>query len=172
MLLVILFILIGLVAMLATFAWFNDDGAPIIGTLGALFVGGLVFGVWAGVSAIITYNTDPVNLTKVAVQSRDLRALDTGTDNRGSFFLGSGYTESGPAYTYLFQNEDGGYEMRSVETRNAIVYQTDDEEPRVETGRVRPTNRWWSIFEISAKHVFYVPEGSVQQPEYRVNVER
>lgn len=172
MVLVILFLLLSIAAIGGVWVFYCNDkyDIPML-TFFSVIIGGAMFGLWAGVSAIVTYNTD--DLTRENIEIQELRALDTGTDERGrSYFLGGGYYESGPVYTYLVEREDGGFEMKSIPTGKAIVYQTDEGNPRVVACVVRPTSRLWSIIGLPGKKQFYVPEGSVQEPEYRVNVER
>jgi hypothetical protein len=175
MITLVLFTLAGLA--LAALVWRGvydnfgyDSKSPIAATVLAVLILGAMFGAFMGVSSIITYNT--ANLTPVLTHEYPLRALDTGSDSHGSLFLGSGYFESGPAYTYLSEREDGGFEMGSVYTQNAIVYQVDNEQPRRLVGQVRPTSMLWSIVPALAKTEFYVPAGSVQEPTYRVDVNR
>lgn len=122
-----------------------------------------------GLSALVTHFTQ--DRTAVMVETTDLRALDTGSDADASFFLGTGYSESGPVYTYLVEREDGGFEMSSIWTGYAVVYQ-GDYEPRAVKSQERPTSTLWSILPLMAPTRFYVPEGSVQEPSYRVDVGR
>lgn len=157
-------------AVFTTMAFDTTIPMPIMGTFLALCAAGAVVGAGFLASATVTENT--VNLTPVMTYERPLHALDTGTDTEGRFFLMSGYTESGPSYTYLTVREDGGYEMNSVLTRNAVVYQTDESAPRAVFGKVRPTSMLWSILPVTAKTEFYVPRGSVQEPDFRVDVQR
>lgn len=175
MLTLILFATVGLaLAGLTWHAAYYDFAyagrAPVAATVLSILVLGVVYGAFMGVSSLITYNT--VNLTPVLTHEAPLRALNTGAESSGQFFLGSGYFESGPGYTYLSERPDGGFEMDSIYTSSAIVYQTDEGEPRRVTGQVRPTSMLWSIVPVTAKTEFYVPVGSVQDPQYRVDVNR
>lgn len=148
--------------------------APVMGTILATLAGGVVVGLGFGASAIVTYNT--TDLTPVLTREVPLRALGTGSDTRGSFtgsvFIAHGHFESGPAYTYLTVRDDGGFEMDATATSNAIVYQTNEVEPHAVFGQVRPTSTLWSILPLPAKAEFYVPVGSVQDPQFRVDTDR
>lgn len=173
MIIVILTVVIAVVAMWSVFKTMALDDyvpMPVAGTFVALLAGGLICLLGYGASATVTYSSN--DYRTVSSTTYDLRALDTGSESQGSMFLGSGYFESGPAYTYLSERGDGGFEMASIETNNAIVYQTDERSPSLVTSMVAPSSKMWSIVAVSGKHKFYVPEGSVQGPEYRVSVER
>lgn len=161
------------VASVRTWRYFALDKylpSPGIGVLFALIVSAAIVGAGFGASAIVTANT--VNRTRVLTEVRHLRALNTGTDTSGTVFLLGGYFESGPSYTYLAERTDGGFEMTATSTDSAIVYQTDEPEPYVVTGQMRPTSTLWSLLPLPAPAEFYVPVGSVQDPSYRVDVNR
>ena len=173
MFIAILTVILAVAAFVAVFgAMALDDfmPMPIMGTIAAIGAAALVVGCGFGASAIVTYNTE--NLRPVLTETNHLRALNTGTDTEGHYFLLSGSMESGPSYTYLVEREDGGFEMTSIVAGGAIVYQDDSQTPHVITGQVRPRSTLWSILPLPAKAEFYVPVGSVQDATYRVDVTR
>lgn len=145
--------------------------APIAGFFAVIFTVGVGYLLCWLTMYGITHATDDLVFTET--KTTELHALDTGTDTVGSMFLLSGHSESGPYYTYLSRSEDGAYMMKHIATHNAFVYEVEGDGPaKMVEGRVRPESRLWSITSAEAKMKFYVPEGSVQEPEYRVSVKR
>lgn len=118
-----------------------------------------------GIIAGATGKPEVVNTDKAP-----LTALNTGTDISGRFFLGTGSINGEPSFTYVFEQEDGGFQLSSANAIQSSVYEVDDATPHVEIDnyRLKP-NEFWSpmswMFNINYDSIyrFYVPKGSVLQ---------
>ena len=151
----------------------DEWGAALATLIIGGFVGWLVF-VFVGY--IITMSThggegeDSGGFTVLSTETRELRALDTGgTQYSGAFFLGSGYIDGDKSYEYI-QRYGNGWQVKTTTVDNAAVYELPaGEEPRVERSRIRGS-WWWTWTSVWSTRSFYVPEGSVQQPDYTVGV--
>lgn len=146
-------------------------GRWIGSTFGAILVVAIGMGLlWVLPSYIITVAQGDSGMMRVADSQTPLRALGTGSGGHGSFFLGSGYTEDGPIYTYLYKDYEGGWAMDSVATESAQVFETKNGKAYLERAHYNASSNLWTLFSAPAELRFYVPAGSVQEPSYDVNV--
>lgn len=175
MILLILFWIVALfifaIAILMSVEEFDSLWGIIPGIIAGAFFSAIAFLIYSVIGSIVTYNsaTEWSDGAKIV----ELRALDTGNQAEGSFFLGSGYLKERPAYTYITRSDEGGFSLGSMYASKALVFETTDgSKPRLKTGNIQPISHLWSIVSVDAMAEFYVPAGSVQAPKYNVSTER
>lgn len=123
-----------------------------LGAVVTLVVGGLVTLGAVGISNVL-----PVTSTET--QTTPLKAIGHSSNTQGSFFLGTGYVDEKPSYSY-YEDHDNYSELKTVETRNTRIYEDGKKEV---TYNIQHRNHWWwagdtsNIFRID----FHVPENSI-----------
>lgn len=102
--------------------------------------------------------------------TEDLVALNTGSDTRGQFFLGSGYVDSELVYMYLTTEDNGVVVPKEVDKYGVGIIETDERGPEVEHRYYvyEPFLVPWEITSRWGLHWFYVPDGTIV-PSYNVN---
>lgn len=151
-------------------------GEAVFLTFLSTFIG---FFVWVLVAVLIVSGLGQCiqPLTVKDQYKTHLSALNTGQDVQGRFFLGSGYVNSEPVFSYLIENDRGGYELKQVRADGAVVFEFDAEDnrtPYMETTTYERVNPDWlsPINPINggsgATYEFYVPAGSVLTGNYTV----
>lgn len=103
----------------------------------------------------------------------NLQAVQNTTGGNGRFFLGSGAYSSGPYYIYYCKDGDT-YQADTVDARNTIIVENDDETPHVTRVRnnYRNKSHLWTFFNTPGsydkyKTVITIPKGSVA-PDYQL----
>ena len=90
-----------------------------------------------------------------------LQSLQDGKDASGSFFLGTGYVDSYPSFTYYLE-ENGRYRLKSTNADFASVTYTSGTPKMVERWKVDDQTIWCMWTNKTLKDVeFQVPPGSV-----------
>lgn len=159
----------------------SDDGYGFdgYGLFIGLFPGALVAGAaWLLFCVIlISGGGQAAQPYTVASESKtSLAALNTGNETSGRFFLGSGYVNSEPVFSYVTVNDNDGFELRQVDADDSVVYEFEDgsdKKPYVTeyvwhnqnpdwVSPLNPFTHEYSTYE------FYVPEGSVLTGSYNV----
>ena len=91
-------------------------------------------------------------------------ALRDGQSIEGQFFLGTGSVENSPKYYYMIR-EDGGVRLQSVGTERAIVYETEERTPAIETYKPKfkssKAQFFFGVHTGSNRYKIYIPPGSV-----------
>lgn len=140
------------------------------------YAGILITMVGFVVSLVVTdtqiTNASPNQLDVVDEHVTKLRALETGDDVQGSFFLGSGYIDEEPVYTYIEETEDGGFKLSDIDTDSVTVYETNDRKPSIVEQFVRMKDTTWAPHTQRTGVKIYVPVGSVEEPEFRIDTDR
>ena len=104
------------------------------------------------------------------VEEIPIVALSDNNNIEGCFFLGTGYVDSETYYYYLTENEDGGKKFAKIKADNAILYDNEKENPRVEITHARSSSWIANFFFITDQDIYsiYIPEGSIK---YNFNVD-
>lgn len=121
----------------------------LIGVL-IVFIGGIV------VSAV-------AESEEFIVGTREIVAFKDNNSTSGSFFLGSGYVDGDMKYCAMIKNEDGSYEMKTYDTDECLIIETNDT-PKIEKRGYCFKTEWlnWFFFNMKLnEYVFYIPEGSI-----------
>lgn len=159
------------VLILLAASWFSlwtDFLEKVIYTLLILASG---FAVWIASSYIILLGFTS-DYDRVYPEQTNLRSISSGgTETNGVFFLGSGVVNGSQVYTYIIERQDGGFEMKTVNIEDAVVYEGEYDEPYVENARVYAADKKWTLIHGEAITHFYVPRGSVQEPTYSISTE-
>lgn len=147
-----------------------EGGSPAARGIGGFFLG-LLFGgiLWAFIGLLGIGSLGHIGSTtqKTGTEVYNLTALETGNQVSGRFFLGSGTVNDNQVFSYLYQDEDGGFRLDSAYASNSVVYEDDSEKPRLEVDNYETVpNPWLSPIlpiggESTGENKFYVPEGSV-----------
>jgi hypothetical protein len=146
--------------------WYTRKGA-FFGRLGSsigfgfivVVIGGIVLGLLATFTG-----TDESRSWETK-----LRALNTGSEVHGQFFLGSGRIDEDPVFSFLYEQADGGVKLSSVPADRSTVYEheTNNDRPFLTTTEThRAANQFWAPFTLSPRvsgyqYDFHIPEGSV-----------
>jgi Na+-transporting methylmalonyl-CoA/oxaloacetate decarboxylase gamma subunit len=82
----------------------------------------------------------------------------------GRFYLFGNTIEGNQVYEYFYMTEDGGFIRDYIVAKDIIIYQNNDESPRIE--RITTTKTKKILFLTSTyeknRYVIYIPEGSIQ----------
>lgn len=92
-------------------------------------------------------------------------SLDRMTSVSGSFVLGFGSVDGGPAYCYYNKVAENAYKLGSISARAAVIIESDDCEPRVRWtgGECRWSWWWWSSHcHEGGNYRLYVPKSSIR----------
>ena len=167
----ILFVLIAVGITIGAWSYIHDWGfdgeALCAGVLGGLF-GTLVGLVVLLIGAAIP---GPVRSTEHHVDK--LYAFEDNTSVEGHFFLGSGKVDGEMEYYYIYETEDGGYKMDSIDTSDAVLYYIDDDNCRIEYDDFvysNPIHYFFGIGPLETTYKIYIPEGSIIN-NYQVDLE-
>jgi hypothetical protein len=121
-----------------------------------VFVGGFVLGI------IGTATGGTVDRS----WDTQLRALNTGSEIHGRFFLGSGRIDEDPVFSFLYEQADGGVKLSTVPADDSTVYEGEADPFLTTTETQRTPNEFWSPFLLAPRvagyqYDFHIPEGSV-----------
>ena len=110
-------------------------------------VGGLCF------DATEVYKTEEIPI--VALK-------DTNRAN-GNFFIGSGHVDTDLYYYYFTKTEDDGKQFEKVNAEEALIYDTEKENPHLLIESMHHSNGLVNFFFVTEKqrYSFYIPEGSI-----------
>lgn len=140
----------------------NSLGAFFSATVAVFMSIGVIYNL---VAVMTLEQTTPYE--KVVVQSVEITQLYDTMTVQGRFFLGTGTIDGKPAYACYIE-EDGGYRLKHIDAKDAIVqYIEDGSTPRIET--IKTQNCWTDGFVQAAwsttptKTIIYVPENSIRQ---------
>jgi hypothetical protein len=120
---------------------------------------------------ILTLILAGVNMTTMRVEQSDewdvrLKALSTQTDTDGRFFLGSGYIDEEPVFSYITQEGNGSYKLRWVDADKSAVFE-DETGPKIVVKEYKYVHdNFIAPFTIlsgnvSYEYEFHIPRGSV-----------
>lgn len=100
---------------------------------------------------------------------------DNSTISGHTHFLGSGHFDGKMQYVYLMENENGNFEMKTIDAKNAEVTISDEVAPHVIVKRAKFTNGFINFLLASNASAWYldyyiicVPEGSI---DYSYNID-
>ena len=68
----------------------------------------------------------------------NLYSLNRGSSNSGSFVLGTGSIDTTPVY-YCYIKDNGGYKLITINARNSIIYDDENNNPYVEASYYVPS---------------------------------
>lgn len=130
-------------------------GGATVGFIVALFIGGIAY-------------TDSHWEHK---STTPLVSLADGSSVHGSFFLGSGYVDGSPSYTWYESNGENNYVRKDVEAGVATIHYLPKGETPYYTIRQKKADdkSFWQPWGFNTygtwdeKYNFYVPQGSIQQ---------
>lgn len=97
------------------------------------------------------------------IGTREIVAFKDNNSTSGSFFLGSGYVDGDMKYCVMIKNENGSYEMKTYDTDECFIIETNDT-PKMEKRGYYFKSEWlnWFLFNMKLnEYVFYIPEGSI-----------
>lgn len=143
----------------------------IIGGIISLFVGAFVaivfmFLILGTANIFIPKETQQINETTI-----NLRALDSGSEVSGRYFVGSVYIDEKKVLEYISEAEDGGMRVESVSAEDSVIYERDGEEPKLIVREYEEINKWLSPDALYSykTYEFEIPKGSVKE-SYDVSV--
>ena len=112
---------------------------------------------------IIEY-ADPEVYSAEEVATYDISAIN---DN----YIGQYYGEDGPCYSFLY-SVDNGLREKTINTSDAIIIYTE-EDPYIIAANIRFVNPILNFFcgPVNIEYTIYIPEGSVVQDTYRIDLE-
>ena len=65
---------------------------------------------------------------------------------------------------YIYETDDGGYKMDSIDTSDAILYYIDDDNCRIEYDNMvysNPIHYFFGIGPLNTTYKIYIPKGSI-----------
>lgn len=131
------------------------------------FIGGILSGAVFGLILTVLYAIPGLHsVTHTQDETYSLRAVGTGSSVEGrihgGIFVTSGYIEGKQIFSYVREDQTGGYVLRQADASDSVVYQ-GDYEPRVDVTTYTYGNPWIFPWETGSGYTakFYVPEGSV-----------
>lgn len=131
--------------------WIADNG-PQIGTA-------LILVAFFGCVIILPF-LGSMECNKVSMENEwEVRSLSIGEKVEGSFFLGCGNID-GHSYYYTYIVKDGGIIMKELRTTDTIIYETDDQKPKLER---------WRVENYETEYRIYVPTDTVKK-DFNVDV--
>lgn len=143
-------------------AWATTAGCLAMGTA----VSVLIMAIVTGLMQVVAYFAWSHEVTR----AYGLETLADGSNTTGSFFLGSGYIDEKPAFTFYRKTSSGRYVLDSVFASDAEIVQ-DNSHPRMEDlcDDYSDTPAWFSWPMSADDYVdcdgdeitFYVPQGSI-----------
>lgn len=143
----------------------------LFGGILSLFAGAfcaiaLMFLILGTANIFIPKETNLVDETTI-----NLRALDSGSEVSGRYFVGSVYIDEEKVLEYISEAEDGGMRVESVSADKSVIYERDGEEPKLIVREYEETNHWLSpdaLYKYKT-YEFEIPKGSVKE-SYNVSV--
>lgn len=143
----------------------------VIGGIISLFVGAFaaivfMFLILGTANMFIPKETNQISETTI-----NLRALDSGSEVSGRYFVGSVYIDEKKVLEYISEAEDGGMRVESVPAKDSVIYERDAENPKVTIRKYEEINKWLSPEALYTyeKYEFEIPKGSVKE-SYDVSV--
>lgn len=87
---------------------------------------------------------------------------DTNRAN-GNFFIGSGHVDTDLYYYYFTETEDGGKQFEKVDAEEALIYDTEKENPHILIESMHHSSGLINFFFVTERqrYSFYIPEGSI-----------
>lgn len=142
--------------------WYTRWGAFFGRFFSSLAIGAVVMVI---ASIVLSFVATVTGEDRTRSWDVKLRALNTGSEIHGQFYLGSGQIDEKPVFRFLYEQADGGVKLSSVPASKTTVYE-EDTAPRLTTYETqRHANGFWAPFGITAfksyAYEFRVPEGSV-----------
>ena len=167
----VLFVLIVVGIIIGAWSYIYDWGfdwtalcAGVLGGLCGALVGLIVLLIGAAIPG-------PVRSTEHHVEK--LYAFEDDASIEGHFFLGSGRVDGEMKYYYIYETDDGGYKMDSIDTSNAVLYYIDDDNCRIEYDNFvysNPVHYFFGIGPLETTYKIYIPKGSIIN-NYQVDLE-
>lgn len=143
----------------------------IFGGIFSLFIGAFV----ALVFAFLVLGTANIFIPKesklVEETTVSLRALDAGSEISGRYFVGSSYIDEKKVLEYISEAEDGGLRVASVPAGESVIYERDEETPKLVIKTYEESNPWLAPEALYSykNYEFSIPKGSVKE-SYSVSV--
>lgn len=113
----------------------------------------------------LIFGTAPQQLT----YTYDLIAMRDDTSIHGSFFLGTGRIDSEMCYVYLIDTEKGMTTKTLKQKDNEVYIKYTDGQPYMEY--YGSNHDLWRIPEGDSYYIFYLPEGSIVNNIYEIDLE-
>jgi hypothetical protein len=137
-------------------------GALVIGSSVGAIVGLIVWGIVL-LSAPIAYETVEIEYT------HNMGNLNRENSISGAFFLGTGFVNSAPIYTYYHDQGDNVYRLNIVRSSGnvVLVYEEDREDGELivyNSTMHRSIERFffqWGRFSGAKFYTFHIPKGSI-----------
>jgi hypothetical protein len=100
-----------------------------------------------------------------------LRALDTGSEISGRYFVGSAYISEKKVLEYISEANDGGMRVESVPADKSVIYERDEATPKLVIKTYEESNSWLAPEALYSykNYEFSIPKGSVKE-SYSVSV--
>ena len=132
------------------------------------FMMGLL-GMMVGILMTVLLSLIPVEMEEYKANTIYLYSMSDNSSVEGRFFLGGGSIGEKEYYKYYFKREDGGYKFGKIKADNAVVYEKNNVEPRIELYKTRMKNRnheFWRMDGVCGcdeRYEVYIPKGTVKQ---------
>lgn len=143
----------------------------IIAGFAGLLIGILI--MIAG-SAIWSACAEPDDWTIVDHERTDMIALKDGFHIEGTAFLFSSVVNENLEYTYIYEESALGLTANTIKAKSAYIkYINADEIPYIQKWRSRPKSDliYWLFCPGSYKYTIYLPQGSVIENAYEIDLE-
>jgi hypothetical protein len=103
-----------------------------------------------------------------AIETRNtevnLYSIYSDTVVSGRFYLFGGTIGEKQVYEYFYMTSDGGFVRDYIKAEGIIIYQNDNELPRIEKVTTTKTKKmlFLTVSHVRHRYVIYVPEGSIR----------
>lgn len=167
----ILFILLGVTALISVIVWLCTRGYNYsFEWVWSLIIGVVLSVIISAIGGASSVTHDPKNFAGKTSSFQTLSALKDGKEVSGSFFLLSGGFGSEAKYSYIVVDEDGVSRVQSIAIERAGV--KEDGKRTLETvTKTYKSNFWFpGMWSDKTDYVFHIPQGSMTS-EFAVDME-